>query len=237
MKLRHSHVRIAAEGGWLDARLAHCAEVKALLILLEHGPLPTETPTPFIARGLQDAGFATVQLDLLLPTEAERAQDASFHIPLLAHRLLAAHNWLSHQPDLETLPVGLLAHNNGVAVAIRAAWQAPEAFAAIVALAGRPDLAGATPLRELAVPTLLIAGETDPHLSSVQHAHKRMRPTHPHRLLPATDSHLSDLPTREAFCQMAVEWFDEHCSRHFEQASDELRAMCISWESMRRWRW
>lgn len=112
-----------------------------------------------VARALQDAGFATLLMDLL--TEEEAASRASvFDIPLLAGRLLMAKRWLWTVPATAGLSVGYFGASTGAAAALTAAAEDPGDVFAVVSRGGRPDLADEA-LPRVKAPTLLMVGERD----------------------------------------------------------------------------
>ncbi len=163
MKLRHAIVSIPTEGVWLDGRLSHAPDVRALAILLLASAVSRDNPPESsIAGELQKAGFATLLMDLVTHQEDERDPDARFNVPQMTRRLLGVMDWIGHQPALQGLPVGLIGSATSSAVAVRAAWKAPDRFGAIVCRGGRPDLAGAAPLRALRTPVRFVVGTTDP---------------------------------------------------------------------------
>jgi len=113
----------------------------------------------YVARVLQDAGLATLLLDLLAENEAdERAR--VFDIPLLASRLQTAANWLAGQPETARLRLGYFGASTGAGAALVAAAQTQGSVGAIVSRGGRPDLAGDL-LPRVTAPTLLIVGGAD----------------------------------------------------------------------------
>src|SRR5262249_22932054 len=117
----------------------------------------------FVARSLNDAGFATLLIDLL--TEAEERVDARtghlrFDIGLLAERLASVIDWLAREPSTQRLSVGLFGASTGGGAAIAAAMLRPEPVRAVVSRGGRPDLAGDV-LTKVRAPTLLIVGGAD----------------------------------------------------------------------------
>ncbi|HJR98994.1 MAG TPA: dienelactone hydrolase family protein [Actinomycetota bacterium] len=115
-----------------------------------------------VASVLNDAGFATLLVDLLTAAEESvdvRTRRLRFDIPLLAERLIAAGDTVSRLPEIARLPVGLFGASTGAAAALVAATRA-ERVGAVVSRGGRPDLAGdALPL--VHAPTLLIVGGRD----------------------------------------------------------------------------
>lgn len=113
----------------------------------------------FVARVLEEAGLATLLLDLLEEEEAEDRNKA-FDIELLAERLQSAGNWLSQQPATKDLRLGYFGASTGAGAALTAAARAPERVAAVVSRGGRPDLARLY-LADVQAPTLLIVGGRD----------------------------------------------------------------------------
>ena len=116
-----------------------------------------------VATELNSAGFATLLLDLLTPSE-ER-QDATtaalrFDVHLLARRLIAATDWLSTRSETSDLGVGYFGASTGAAAALIAAAHRQDVVRAIVSRGGRPDLAGPV-LEKVHTPTLLIVGGAD----------------------------------------------------------------------------
>lgn len=178
MKLRDTRVGLLADGSWLAGRLHHSPRVEGIVLLLGAGAPPDPLPAPDIIDTLHVGDYATLDLDLLTERESERDPDAAFNVPLLANRVLAAADWAIHQPDLAGLPTLLVARGTACGAAVRAAWKAPQRFAALVCLGGRPDLAGAAPLAALDVPARLIVAFDDGELAIVQRAAEELGPDH-----------------------------------------------------------
>jgi len=118
----------------------------------------------YVAEALQEAGLATLLIDLLTPEEEAidlRTQHLRFDIGLLAERLIGATDWLTQTPDSRDLKIGCFGASTGAAAALVAAAERPEVVGAVVSRGGRPDLAGAA-LTRVRPPTLLIVGGRDP---------------------------------------------------------------------------
>ncbi|MYR02339.1 alpha/beta hydrolase, partial [Streptomyces sp. SID6139] len=82
------------------------------MVLFAHGNGSSRhsTRNRTVAAELRTAGYGTLLLDLL--SEREERHDAlnadhRFDIPLLAHRLVGAIDWLAEQPDTRGTPVVL----------------------------------------------------------------------------------------------------------------------------------
>jgi dienelactone hydrolase len=130
-----------------------------------------------VAMALNDAGFATLLLDLLTPDE-ERVDAYTGHlrfdIGLLAQRLVAATDWLARESATADLPIGYFGASTGAAAALIAAAERPV-VTAVVSRGGRPDLAGRA-LGVVRAPTLLLVGGNDPVVLDLnQHARSAMR--------------------------------------------------------------
>src|SRR5699024_9258407 len=97
-----------------------------------------------VARALQEAGLATLLIDLLTPEEEKVDLQTAyfrFDIGLLAERLVGAAQWLKQQRETRGLPVGYFGASTGGGAALLAAAEDPDAVGAIVSRGGRPDLA------------------------------------------------------------------------------------------------
>lgn len=156
MATHHTELRIQADKVWLDARLSALPEARGLILLAQlHAPRLAESRDIHTARVLHDAGYSTLQLNMLSAYEEQRDPDLRYDISLLDHRLSAVATWISHQPVLNLLPLGLHVTDTIAAAAIRLLAREPASAAALVCRAGRPELAGAAPLRTLASAILL----------------------------------------------------------------------------------
>jgi putative phosphoribosyl transferase len=131
-----------------------------------------------VADTLREAGFITLLLDLLTPEEAEiddRTREHRFDIGLLAERVVAAIDWLEHDPRTRGHAIGLFGASTGAAAALVAATRRPEEVDAVVSRGGRPDLAGDA-LGDVACPTLLlVGGDDEPVIRMNEEALARLR--------------------------------------------------------------
>lgn len=168
----------------------------------------------FVARQLEQLGFATLLLDLL--TAEEQATDRelhelSFDIELLAGRVTGALDWLEREPRTSGLPVGLFGASTGAAAALAASTRRPSRVGALVSRGGRPDLAPEAALAELRCPTLLIVGNRDHAVLELnERAAERMQHASP-RLELVQASHLFEEPgALDSVATLASEFFLEH---------------------------
>src|SRR5919204_2673360 len=163
-----------------------------------------------VAAGLVDARLATLLMDLLTDDEEQvdlRARELRFDIPLLARRMVAAIDWLEHEPQTERLPVGCFGASTGAAAALIAAAQRPERVRAVVSRGGRPDLAREE-LPAVAAPTLLIVGGDDPVVIELnQRAQQQLRCATRLEIVEGA-SHLFEEPGKlERVTELARDWF------------------------------
>lgn len=113
----------------------------------------------YVAEKLNGAGFATLLFDLLTPQEAQDRNNV-FDIPLLADRVVEASIWITSEPDLEDLPLGLFGASTGAGAALVAAAELRGRISAVVSRGGRPDLAMDF-LPQVTGPTMLVVGGLD----------------------------------------------------------------------------
>lgn len=214
MKLRTTLLSIPAEGAWLDARLSHAPGVSALVVILVPGTDPLTQPVDQrVATAVQRAGMATLVLDLLTANEELRDADARYNVPQMANRLLAATEWIEHQPPLHALPIGLLGSGTASAAAVRAAWKSPGRYASIVCRAGRPDLAGAEPLRELATPIRIVAGANDPDAHIAAQAYSLIAAERDWQRVPDAGPLFAEGDTLSTFNRLATAWLADTLQR------------------------
>jgi len=209
VKLRNTTISIPAEHAWLEGELAHAPDVRGLAAILRPaGGSRAHCRELRVARMLQQAGYATLVINLLTAYEDSRDPDAAFNVPQMANRVLAVADWVGHQPPLAGLAIGLVASRTASGAAIRAAWKAPQFFGAIVCAAGRPDLAGAMPLNALAIPILLAVGSEDPHVTMLAHAYEHLRGTRDWQTIDGAGEDFAEPGALDRFAHLASQWLD-----------------------------
>jgi pimeloyl-ACP methyl ester carboxylesterase len=166
-----------------------------------------------VAAAVRAGGIGTLLFDLL--TVEEEAHDQytghyRFNVELMGERLAEATEWALRRTDARGMPIGYFGASTGAAAALIAAAQLDDQVAAVVSRGGRPDLAGSA-LPHVSAPTLLIAGERDPHVLELnREAYGQMFCTRQLVTLPGA-THLFEEPgALEKVAELAVEWFQKH---------------------------
>lgn len=204
-------VRIPLDGKSLEADLVVPPAARGVVVFAHGSGSSRFSPrNRFVARRLQEAGFATLLADLL--TRQEEAEDARtrafrFDIPLLTDRLVRAVAWALGQPQLRGLAVGLFGASTGAAAALRAASAKPQWVAAVVSRGGRPDLAQDA-LPHVRAPTLLVVGGADEAVLALNvQAAGLLRCEKRVEVIPGA-GHLFEEPgALERVAELATDWF------------------------------
>lgn len=166
----------------------------------------------YVARQLQQAGYATLLLDMLTPEE-DHAFEARFDIHLLTRRLLGAASWLRREQRLHDLQLGFFGASTGAAAALNAAAELGPSVAAVISRGGRPDLA-LPALERVQASTLLIVGGQDwPVLNANERALADLPGPKQLRVVPGA-GHLFEEPgTLDEVAQLAVGWCHQHLTQ------------------------
>lgn len=195
----------------LEGNLALPAGAKGL-VLFAHGSGSSRfSPrNRFVAHALQEAGLATLLIDLLSPQEEVldmQTAELRFDIPFLARRLTEVIDWLEDDPETRNLSVGLFGASTGGGAALMAAVERPDRVKALVSRGGRPDLAGPVLPRVTAPTLLLVGGEDGPVIAMNQEAFDQLRSEKRLWIVPGA-THLFEEPgTLEQVAHLAAEWF------------------------------
>jgi putative phosphoribosyl transferase len=167
-----------------------------------------------VARSLEEAGIATLLLDLLSEREVaddERTARLRFDVGLLSRRVADTVANLADLPEVRGLPVGLFGASTGAAAALVAAAAFPDDVAAVVSRGGRPDLVAPTTLTRVAAPVLLLVGGEDFEVLAL---HREVLPhlAVEHRLAVVPGAtHLFEEPgALESVAVAARDWFVRH---------------------------
>lgn len=211
--MRECEVEVRADGNGLAGTLG-LPEGKALgLIIFAHGSgSGRHSPrNRFVAASLNDAGFATLLLDLLTADEERidnRSGELRFDISLLARRMVDATAWARGETEFALWPIGYFGASTGAAAALVAAAERSD-VQSVVSRGGRPDLAGAA-LESVAVPVLLIVGSRDPVVLDVNRAAAARLRKSELAIIPGA-THLFEEPgALEEVTMLARQWFAKH---------------------------
>lgn len=163
----------------------------------------------FVAGVLLTAGLGTLLFDLLTRAE-DTDYETRFDIALLTRRLIAATQWLQHQPQTKTLGLGYFGASTGAAAALQAAAALGSAIQAVVSRGGRPDLAGAA-LVHVQAPTLLIVGGEDHGVIELNRRAYGQLPGEKRLIIVPGATHLFEEPgTLAEVARLASQWFTQH---------------------------
>lgn len=174
----------------------------------------------FVAKALNQAGIATLLIDLLTKEEEEidmRTGEFRFDIDLLAQRLIEATKWIKRHSTVANLPIGYFGASTGAAAALIGAAELPEDVAVVVSRGGRPDLAMEY-LPKVKAPVLLIVGGRDNSVINMnREAMKHLSVEMKLEIIPGA-SHLFEEPGKlEKVSELASHWF----STHFKKATNK----------------
>jgi hypothetical protein len=154
---------IPAGDAFIRATLNLTPAARGIIALLHAGSANRfGAPSRFASEVFGQAGFATLQVDLLTPAEEappSLSQRPEQHIPLLLSRTLAIVDWLENQRETVDLTVGLFTSSLETIPALMAA-ERNRRIAAVASQGGYPDFAPDA-VGELRVPTLLIVGRDE----------------------------------------------------------------------------
>lgn len=212
VRLMNKLVKIPLEDIELEGTLKLPADPKGI-VLFAHGSGSSRfSPrNNFVADYLFDQGLASLLTDLLTRREDEVYQ-TRFNIPLLTERLLHVAAWVSSQPNLGSLPLGLFGASTGAAAALEVAAILGTQVKAIVSRGGRPDLA-MNSLNRVVAPTLLIVGGADDVVIELnQEAYDQLECPKKLEIVPLA-THLFEEPgCLEEVARLAASWFVENFS-------------------------
>jgi len=211
---RNRDVEIAIADVVLHGILAIPDQAWAIVIFAHGAGSSRLSPrNQYVAAILQEAGLATLLMDLM--TEREEQSDAitralAFDIPFLAERVEVAIDWVLANEATRNLRVGCFGASTGAAAALVAAAHKPKVIGAVVSRGGRPDLAMDI-LPQVRAPTLLIVGGWDtPVVEMNRQAMTRLQVESKLVIIPGA-THLFEEPGKlDEVAQHATAWFTRH---------------------------
>ena len=176
----------------------------------------------YVAQVLQQAGFATLLLDLLTEEEDEIYENR-FNIDLLTTRLWLTTKWVQKMFKDTSLPVGYFGASTGVACALKAAADLGSQIRCIVSRGGRPDLAE-NELYRVKSPTLLIVGGDDTEVLALNREAYRYLNCPKKLAIVKGATHLFEEPgALEEVTHLAADWFKKYLyARPIRNRKEEL---------------
>ncbi len=205
-----AEMAIMVDGVRLSGILTVPKEAKGLVLFAHGSGSGRLSPrNNYVARVLNEAGLATLLMDLL--TEEEDAiNENRFDIDLLTERLKEVTKWGTSQGGTKGLHFGYFGGSTGTAAALRAAAALPG-IKAVVSRGGRPDLVSDEELMKVTAPTLLIVGGNDAEVITMnESAYKKLGGVHKMEIISGA-THLFEEPGKlEKVAQMAVDWFGKY---------------------------
>jgi putative phosphoribosyl transferase len=207
-------VHVPVGGAFLNGDLSRPPKAQGLVVFAHGSGSSRLSPrNQYVARVLEEHGLATLLIDLLTPHEEaidEHTRHLRFDIPLLAGRLTAIVEWLKHQTDTASLPIGLFGASTGGGAALMAAAARPQHVGAVVSRGGRPDLAGDALPHVKAATLLLVGGHDETVVELNRDAMSRMG-AHVSLVVVPGATHLFEEPgALERVADLAATWFVQH---------------------------
>ena len=223
MEVDSSLVLISSDAVNLEGELALPNDAKGIVIFAHGSGSGRHSPrNQAVAAHLQEAGLATLLMDLLTAEEEHEERYTRHHrfdIQLLCDRLVAATDFASTLDETAHLPIGFFGASTGAAAALVAAAALGDRVEAVVSRGGRPDLAGST-LAVVAAPTLLIVGGADGPVTGMNRdAMGRMISTSVRLEIIPEATHLFVEPgALERVADLSAAWFRRYLGRYGPEA-------------------
>lgn len=220
-EIRERQVLLPTDEATLKGVMAVPPNPQGVVLFIHANGDPHVIPySGYLARVLQQAGFATLLVDLL--TDEENAQGRSLlDISLLTRRAQQAAAWLKQQPETRDLCLGFFGTSSGAAAAVQAAVRGDSHVRAIASRGGRLDLAVSS-LSMVQVPTLLIVGQEDEEAIEMnQMAFNLLQCEKKFSIVPGANQplHLEAPGAPEEVAQLTLDWFRLHLCGPMEQAA------------------
>lgn len=208
--MKDKFIHIKHSQGTLEGSLKIPQSARGL-VLFAHGSGSSRLSprNNFVADVLNNAGLATLLIDLLSKQEDEN-YETRFDIDLLSLRLNHVIQWLKNQSDTQNLSLGVFGASTGAAAALQVAAAMGKEIKAVVSRGGRPDLAMDV-LDRVTAPTLFIVGGNDFGVIELnQEAYERLVCFKKFEIIPNA-THLFEEPgCLEEVARLSKDWFKKH---------------------------
>jgi putative phosphoribosyl transferase len=192
--LHEQQVWVPAGPVTLEGNLSIPAGARGIVLFAHGSGSSRHSPrNRFVAQSLQNAGLATLLIDLL--TADEEMEDSA-------------------SARTAELRLGYFGASTGAGAALVAAAERPTQVGAVVSRGGRPDLAGPA-LSHVQAPTLLIVGGRDyPVIDMNRDAFQQLGTRVKELVIVPGATHLFEEPgALEEVARLASAWFTRHLSR------------------------
>jgi len=194
----------------LDGELSKPAHAEGIVLLVDGSDGGREYKRHrFVAGYLQRRQLATLLLGHPGPPEhTEPALGDGERMQRVAHQLLQAMDWVSRQPALAPLAMGVFGSGLGAAAAIVCAAERPQAISAIVSRAAPLDLIEPDVAR-LRSPVLLVVGALDAELlAPTQAAYREIEADKRLEIVPRATHFLEEAGAMERVAIASADWFE-----------------------------
>lgn len=191
----------------LKGELSTSPDAQAMVIFAHGSGSGRLSPrNQFVARVIQEAGIATLLVDLLNEDEAHD-RSLIFDVEMLAERLRSIYAWSRNQEDTRLLRIGYFGASTGAAAALLAAALQPQEIGAVVSRGGRPDLAEAR-LPLVHAPTLLIVGGNDEEVLELnRQSYNKLGGIKELTVVPGATHLFMEPGALEQVADLATQWF------------------------------
>lgn len=188
------------------------------IVLFAHGAGSSRNSrrNNFVADQLQEAGLATLLIDLLTPEEKQvdqQTREIRFDIDRLSKRVTGTVDWLAENKDTRALKIGLFGSSTGAAGALIASARRPDKVQTVVSRGGRVDMAEGS-LADVEVPILCIVGGKDIQVLAVnRQAIEQMRTDTELKVIQGA-GHLFEEPgALEEVARITTAWFEKFLTK------------------------
>ncbi len=188
------------------------------IVLFAHGAGSSRNSrrNNFVADQLQEAGLATLLIDLLTPEEKQvdqQTREIRFDIDRLSKRVTGTVDWLAENKDTRALKIGLFGSSTGAAGALIASARRPDKVQTVVSRGGRVDMAEGS-LADVDVPILCIVGGKDIQVLAVnRQAIEQMRTDTELKVIQGA-GHLFEEPgALEEVARITTAWFEKFLTK------------------------
>lgn len=210
-------VKITIDSDTIEGDLTVPANTQGI-VLFAHGAGSSRNSSRnnFVADELQDAGLATLLIDLLTPEEKEidrKTREIRFDIDRLAKRVTGTVDWLDENEITKGLRTGVFGSSTGAAGALIAAAKRPDQVQTVVSRGGRVDMAEGF-LGDVSVPVLCIVGGRDIQVLSMNRQAIEKMDTDAELKVIEGAGHLFEEPgALDQVAKLTVDWFSKYLSK------------------------